>query len=125
MTQTSLVAEQIRLQQWAEQIKDCQSRPAGMDVRTWCEQNGITKANYYYRLRRVREECLALIQDNQPRFVELPSPLPLEQVKLCSNDTPINSVAILHGANDITIEIFPTASAEFIRTLIGALADAK
>ena len=24
----------------------------------WCSQQGITKANYYYRLRRVREACL-------------------------------------------------------------------
>ena len=34
ITQTSLVAQQIRLQQWAEQIRDCQSRPKGMDVET-------------------------------------------------------------------------------------------
>ena len=31
-TQTSLVAEQVRLRQWAEQIKDCQNRPADMKV---------------------------------------------------------------------------------------------
>lgn len=31
-TQTSLVAEQIRLQQWADQIRDCQNRPADMKV---------------------------------------------------------------------------------------------
>ena len=53
-TQTSLVAEQVRLKQWAEQIKECQNRPADMKVDTWCTQNGLTKANYYYRLRRVR-----------------------------------------------------------------------
>ncbi len=29
-TQTSLVAQQVRLQQWAEQIRDCQSRPKGV-----------------------------------------------------------------------------------------------
>ena len=29
-TQTSLVAEQIRLQQWADQIRDCQNRPSDM-----------------------------------------------------------------------------------------------
>ena len=57
-TQTSLVAQQVRLQQWAEQIRDCQSRPKRMDVETWCAQNNLTKANYYYRLRRVREVCL-------------------------------------------------------------------
>lgn len=54
-TQTSLVAQQIRLQQWAEQIKDCQSRPVGMNIDAWCKKNDITKANYYYRLRRVMD----------------------------------------------------------------------
>lgn len=52
-TQTSLVAQQVRIRQWAEQIRNCQNRPKGMDVETWCTQNNLTKANYYYRLRRV------------------------------------------------------------------------
>ncbi len=57
-SETSMVATQCRLQEWAEQIRDCQSRPAGMTVVGWCACHGITKANYYYRLRRVREACL-------------------------------------------------------------------
>ena len=72
-TQTSLVAQQVRLQQWAEQIRDCQNRPKGMDVETWCAQNNLTKANYYYRLRRVREVCLEQVQETAAAsFVELP-----------------------------------------------------
>ena len=55
--QTSLVAQQVRLMHWAEQIRECQNRSEGMDVSTWCEQNNITKANYYYRLKRVRQMC--------------------------------------------------------------------
>ena len=74
-TQTSLMAQQIRIQQWAEQIRECQNRPKGMDVETWCAQNNLTKANYYYRLRRVREVCLEQIQASEmPTFVELPIP---------------------------------------------------
>lgn len=46
-----------------------------MDVETWCAQNNLTKANYYYRLRRVREVCLGQIQDTAaPIFVKLPVP---------------------------------------------------
>ena len=41
-TQTSLVTQQVRIRQWAEQIRDCQNRPAGMDVETWCAQNNLT-----------------------------------------------------------------------------------
>ena len=28
-TQTSLVAQQVRLRQWSEQIRECQNRPEG------------------------------------------------------------------------------------------------
>lgn len=58
-SQTSIVAKQVRLMEWAEQIRDCQNRPKEMDVAAWCAQHGITKANYYYRLKRVRKACLA------------------------------------------------------------------
>ena len=57
-SQTSLVAEQVRLQQWAAQIQDCKNRPADMKVETWCSEHGITKANYYYRLKRVQNRRL-------------------------------------------------------------------
>ena len=70
-TQTSIVAQQVRLNQWAEQVRNCRNRPAGMDVETWCSENNITKANYYYRLRRVREACLKQIPEASA-FVEIP-----------------------------------------------------
>ena len=65
-SETSMVAAGFRLQEWAAQIRECQSRPAGMSVASWCADNGITKANYYYRLRRVREACLEQIQKETP-----------------------------------------------------------
>ena len=42
-SQTSIVAKQVRLMEWAEQIRDCQNRPKEMDVAAWCVQHGITK----------------------------------------------------------------------------------
>ena len=72
-TQTSLVAQQVRIRQWAEQIRNCQNRPKGMDVETWCTQNNLTKANYYYRLKRVLQMYLNQRPEaEKPAFVELP-----------------------------------------------------
>lgn len=54
-TQTSLMAEQVRLQEWAEQVRDCKNRPRGMNVETWCDQNNINWLLYMaisYKLRR-------------------------------------------------------------------------
>lgn len=45
-SQTSLVAQQTRLREWAEQIRECNNRPHGMTVDDWCQNRGITKANY-------------------------------------------------------------------------------
>ena len=65
-SETTMMAEQYRLREWADQIRDCQSRPSGMSVVSWCACHGIIKANYYYRLRRVRQACLETIQDEMP-----------------------------------------------------------
>ena len=63
---TTAVAVQYRLKEWAEQIWECQNRPTGMSVADWCAGHGITKANYYYRLRRVREVCLESLAPEAP-----------------------------------------------------------
>lgn len=87
-TQTSLMAEQVRLQEWAEQVRDCKNRPRGMNVETWCDQNNITKANYYYRLRRVRKACLDQMQTEQSNFIELSDEKITELVNTVMNTLP-------------------------------------
>ena len=47
-SKTSLVARQYRLQQWADQIRECQSRFQDMIIKEWCSQHELTIANYYY-----------------------------------------------------------------------------
>lgn len=65
-SETTAAAVQYRLQEWAAQIRECQNRPAGMSVVDWCATRGITKANYYYRLRRVRQACLENLTPETP-----------------------------------------------------------
>lgn len=128
-SQTSLVAEQFRLQQWAEQIRSCQNRPHGMKVTTWCDQNGITRANYYYRLQRVREACLTAVEDVSPSFIELPVPTDAEKVEdkelTTAGAATIATAAVLRTPGGFSLEISALASAEFIRSVIGAMAYVK
>ena len=121
-TQTSLVAEQIRLQQWADQIRDCQSRPSDMKVDAWCQEHGITKANYYYRLRRVREACLELC-DPSPSFAELTAPA--ENMPIKGSHTHSSVAATLHTESGITIDLYNDTSPEFLRNLMGAASHAE
>ena len=120
-TQTSLVAEQIRLQQWADQIRDCQNRPSDMKVDAWCREHGLTKANYYYRLRRVREACLELCEPS-PSFVELISPLDDIKDKGIQSHFPV--AAVLHAGSGITIGLCNDVSPEFLRNLMEAVGHA-
>ena len=71
-SEITMVAEQYRPQEWAAQIRECQNRPAGMSVVDWCACHGITKANYYYRLRRVRKACLEDLQEKHPQQSIIP-----------------------------------------------------
>ena len=119
-SQTSLVAQQTRLSEWAEQIKECQNRPQGMKIDEWCQMHGITKANYYWRLRRVREAFLETT-DITPTFVELSAPAPIETPDTISPKV----VAILKGKNHLTLEITDQASASFLNTLLGAMNHAQ
>ena len=37
----SLVAQQTRLREWAELVRDCQNRPQGMKIDEWCQLHDI------------------------------------------------------------------------------------
>ena len=118
-SETSLVALNVRLQEWANQIRDCQNRPHEMDVDTWCEQNHLTRSNYYYRLRKVREACLALHPvEAVPSFVELQVPDPDSKEKSRQDH---QMVAVIHLSANTSIEILDNASEAFLHHLLGAL----
>lgn len=121
-TQTSIVAQQVRLHQWAEQVQACRNRPEGMDVETWCSQNNITKANYYYRLRRVREACLEQLPET-PAFVEIPmadhAPAKSSEKLPAMNGQPLLRI---HNRAGISIDIFQDMPAEKLQSLVEALA---
>lgn len=114
--ETSLVAQQIRLSQWAAQSRDCQNRTEGMDVTTWCAQHNITKANYYYRLKRVRQMCLDQISDAaQPTFVELQQPE--EKGAMSAVEVPVMRIENVHG---LSAEIFSSVTPELLNCLVEA-----
>jgi len=81
------VTKQIRVKQWAQIIQDrCAS---GLYVDEYCEQHGISRNQYYYWLREVKE---AAINECMPRLVEVtPEPeLPAPAEKTLANHNDIN-----------------------------------
>ena len=121
-SQTSLIAQQTRLSEWAEQIRECNNRPSGMTVGDWCRNQGITKANYYWRLRKVREALLEAA-DSTPAFVELKEPV-AELFPAKSQETStvtVPKIMAIVKKEHCSIEITDQASSDFLNTLLRVL----
>ena len=116
---TSLVAQQTRLSEGAELIRNCQSRPQGMKIDEWCQVHDITKASYYWRLRKVREAYLETA-DHTQTFVEVSSSA-IHPVNMASDH---KIAAVIRSENNLTLEIINQASASFLNTLLGVIRDA-
>ena len=96
-------------------------RPKGMDIETWCTQNHLTRANYYYRLHRVREAYLEQMPDSVPTFVELSVSEPRETLPektrriLSGESKPMIRIQTEKG---LSAEVFSGASSELLRSLV-------
>ena len=84
-SQTSLTARNYRLNEWNQMVESCKNRPIGMSVDEWCQENSITKANYYYRMTQVRKACLdSLPKENvEQTVVPVPKELMIPEEESC------------------------------------------
>ncbi len=124
MSPTTMVATQFRLQEWAAQIKECQERPEGMSIAEWCSCNGITKANYYYRLRCVRKACLeSLPQEIQQQVIEVtPAMLQSEQGH---EKTAVHSEGLEIFLNGFSIHVTESTSMHLLSKVLGVIRHAE
>ena len=120
MSSASLVAKDYRLQQWASQVKACQSRPAGQSVADWCRKNGIHNTTYYYRLKTVREAFLkanGFELDNSPEIVRISS-TPTQP-----DPSQIGTVNLSVG--DITIQVDQSTPMNLLSNVLKAVSHVK
>ncbi|MCL2864486.1 MAG: hypothetical protein FWE25_02980 [Lachnospiraceae bacterium] len=66
---TTLVTKQIKYQQWAQMVAE--QKASGLTVQKFCDNYGIGKPLYYYRLRKLREVCLKSMNISHPEIVPL------------------------------------------------------
>ena len=52
------ITHEVRLSNWKAVIEQCQSRPKGQNIASWCKENGIGVKQYYYWQRRVRKKAV-------------------------------------------------------------------
>lgn len=61
---------QHNLKKWAAIIKECRS--SGMKILQWLEINNISKDQYYYWQKKLKETCIDTFERQAVTFVELP-----------------------------------------------------
>ena len=124
---TTLIAKQVRYQQWADDIRACNDRPKGMTVDAWCKAHEIKPNTYYWRLAAVRRFCIESISPpvKNPEqavcapvnFVEINPPEPQNL------DNHTSSVTIRMGS--ATVEISESVSDAFLLRVMEAAKHAE
>ena len=120
MDKIANVKSQLRLQQWAQVIADCQA--SDMTVVSWCEANNINIKSYYYWLRKVRNHTL----EQMPELTEnLPVPAEDEPVtfKRLDVQTPVPalSAAVIIRLPNATVEVSEGTSQQTVQAVLMAL----
>lgn len=119
-TNASKVARQYRLQQWAEQIRECNDRSPESSVKDWCAQHNISTANYYYRLKEVRQACLANLPMEQVSQQIVPV-----QTALTTAGSSADESFVEIMANNICIRVTESTSPELLKMVLQVTANVK
>ena len=120
MDKIANVKSQLRLQQWAKIIADCQA--SDMTLVAWCEANNINIKSYYYWLRKVRNHTL----EQMPQLTEnLPVPTEDDPVtfKRLDIQTPVPeaAAAVIIRLPNATVEVNEGTSQQTVQAVLMAL----
>lgn len=120
MDKIANVKAQLRLQEWAQIISDCQS--SDMTVAAWCEINNINIKTYYYWLRKVRNHTL----EHTPALTEkLPAPVEDKPVtfKRLEVESPVSGMqpAVIVHLGNATVEISAGTDRQTVEAVLQAL----
>ncbi len=120
MDRIANVKAQLRLQEWARLIEDCQS--SNMTVSAWCEANNLSTKTYYYRLRKVREHTLEhvpALTENLPTPAD-EKPVSFKQLEVASPIYERHPAVTVHFAN-ATVEISAGTDQKTVEAVLLAL----
>lgn len=116
---TRMATRQIRLQQWAEIIRDRQA--SGMKINEYCQTHGITRDAYFYWLRKVREAALEVsgiefVEIKEQQLPALPGPV---------ETAPVFRAEATISAGDITISVNSDTPRRLLSSLMEVAANVK
>ena len=127
---------QAHLTEWAARISE--QKASGLTIRQWCEQNNISIYKYNYWKHQLKEQ---VVDQMLPEIVQLsiPAPLSYQDTSISESPDPHSSIAdrtnranrancatytdsnVKLCIDGVTLELEPSVSESFLRTLISAV----
>ena len=94
-----------------------------MSVVDWCASHGITKANYYYRLRRVRQACLENLPPEAPAQQIVPVNTCFLQQETQSGSGIQQGLSV--SVNGFSIQVTESTSMQLLAAVLEVVWDAE
>lgn len=111
------VEREMKLQHWMGIIKECNERPNGVRVEDWIRERGISKDQYYYWLRRVKDKCLKEAGKEPPStMVRIPQAI--------TEAARVSDGSISVFIDGIEVRISSNTSSELIKSVIRVIRNA-
>jgi hypothetical protein len=120
--ETSIVARNYRLQEWALMIQECNNRPEGMTITQWCSEHNIKPVNYYYRLNEVRKACLDTLPAEVMQQQIVPVSRELLEKQAIASDCHKTGLEV--SVNGVSIHVTETTSPELLKMVLGVVSNA-
>ena len=116
----SKVTHQAKLEHWTMMLKE--QKNSGLSVKDWCSQNSITKDQYFYWKRKVKE---SLLESALPEIVPVVLPSPTSGCTTCTtcatpNITDTGFLARI-TIQDVSIELGSGATEHLVSGIIKAV----
>ena len=117
---------EVRLANWKPIIEQCLGRPEGQTVKEWLSQNNINEKQYYYWLRRIRQESYKSAQlVQQPPAMGSHSEIAFAEIRM--NESPFEQIpkpaVVIRTANAL-IHISASAPAAMTAGIMKAVSHA-
>jgi hypothetical protein len=131
------ITQEVRLESWAKIVRSCSARPSGVTQKEWLEENGITRVQYYYWQRKVRQAAYLEQKTGASSMIAAPSDaaalpvtfaeLPQEQIQSTEpepKESSFHADAVIHIEGN-AVEISNTISPALLRVILKEARDAR
>lgn len=112
------INHQVKVQEWREIISEC--RNSGMPVRQWCTENNIRVNQYYYWLRVIRNETLALVP-KESQIVETSTFATLKVSEMSNPESIDSGICAIIKTSNFSVEIKNGANSNTLGDIIQIL----